>query len=168
MVAPPSHAELYAHLNAHLAEQMQSRRTSGVNAPVRSLPSGLEPLEHFSEAFKATSPLEAEPQIADDLNFAIKMHLDNCDGDINAWREIQFNNFSSAVRSLEDIEPIFNAQRPKSSVLCLAHVSVLANALAAFPMDGQTASPSSLLWALNPGPSAFFWNLLEEVYGSFL
>ena len=44
-----------------LAARSQDRRSAGVNAPVRAVPSGLSEIEHFRQAFDASSPFDSPP-----------------------------------------------------------------------------------------------------------
>ena len=68
----PDEAEQFAHSSNFLIEQAQSRKTAGKSAPVRSVPLGLSSQDHFAAAIAVTSPLDKEPPLADDLDFAIR------------------------------------------------------------------------------------------------
>ena len=117
-------------MNAHLIEQLQSRRTSGARAPVKTLPPGLSPIEHFKEAPLAPSPLEAEPPIPYDLEFALQQCVE-CP-DIDVWRQERFLELKGILDTCDTLLPIFSNARSPSSSRCSSHVNAVANALAAY------------------------------------
>ncbi len=92
--APPDSAELYQHLNTHLAEQMQSRRSTGADAPVRCLPSDLVARDHFLEASLSASPLASPASVSQDLEFS---HARHSAESLENWRVEQYETHECLI-----------------------------------------------------------------------
>ena len=69
----PDVYEQSAHTTNYLLEMAQARKSAGLAAPVRAVPLGLDPEEHFHAGCVADSPLSSEPQISDDLDYAVRV-----------------------------------------------------------------------------------------------
>ena len=67
----PGFNEVNPVTSSFLVKKCKSRKTAGSNAPVRAVPSGLNELEHFEAGLIAPNPLEAEPPLPNDSEFAI-------------------------------------------------------------------------------------------------
>ena len=77
---PPVQFVLSAHSPNLLIENMQSRRSAGINVPLKAVPCGLTPEVHY-----VCSPLEREPELPDDLDFAVRTVIAEA-GNIDNWR----------------------------------------------------------------------------------
>ena len=128
---PPDAAELNAHVEAHLAEQLQSRRVAGRNAPIKAVPDGLEPLEHFAAGLHAKSPLDVQPRIAADLQFAVDRVCELGDK-IDSWRQAQMDCFKAALSQLRGLRQSLEDKRSSASRICSPHVDPAAVMLGAF------------------------------------
>ena len=69
---PPAQSEMNASISSYLAERIQSRKQSGVAAPLLAVPSGLEPVAHFEAGLIAGSPLNVQSEAPHDLDIAVK------------------------------------------------------------------------------------------------
>ena len=95
----PDMHEQSAHKINFLLEQAQARKSAGLAAPVRAVPLGLDPIEHFHAGCVADSPLGAEPQISDDLDYAVRVIVRE-GANIDNWRKEQFRVLCMASQSL--------------------------------------------------------------------
>ena len=95
----PDDAEVNAHSTCFLLERQQGRKQAGAQAPVRTVPWGLEPAEHFEAGLHSRSPLEEEPMVPDDLDFAVRTIVEKGSG-IDEWRQSQFERLEQMSQSV--------------------------------------------------------------------
>ena len=94
---PPDTFELHNSLSAYLSEQLQAKRMTGWSTPIMSVPSGLQPEEHFRQGCLAASPFDCDAGLPDDLEFAVRTIAEQ-KGNIREWRLEQFNRLKSFFR----------------------------------------------------------------------
>ena len=70
-VIPPCASEMNSQLGLALAENLQSRRTTGRYVPLVAVMAGLPPQEHFEQGLLSKSPLDEAPEVPADLCFAV-------------------------------------------------------------------------------------------------
>ena len=97
----PDENEVNPVTSSFLAAKLQARKTSGSNAPFRAVPSGLDELEHFEAGLIAQNPLEIEPKLPLDLEFAIEKVSHSGDGKLlEKWRSEQFGKIKAISEEL--------------------------------------------------------------------
>ncbi len=121
--------EQSAHSTNYLLEQAQSRKSAGLAAPVRAVPLGLDPLEHFRAGCIADSPLSDEPRISDDLEYAVRIIVRE-GSNIANWRKEQFKSLRAASEQLAGVRDSLNAGRGPNSVKCASNINLENVALA--------------------------------------
>ena len=121
--------EQSAHSTNYLLEQAQSRKSAGLAAPVRAVPLGLDPLEHFRAGCIADSPLSDEPRISDDLEYAVRIIVRE-GSNIAKWREEQFKSLRAASAQLKEFREHLNLGRGPNSLKCAANINLENVALA--------------------------------------
>ena len=90
---PPDSAELYAHSSSFLAEGLQNNKVVGRHTPLKVVPNGLDPLNHFELGIASEPPLDALQMVPQDLAFAIEKVCELRDK-IDVWRSQRFEDAS--------------------------------------------------------------------------
>ena len=120
---PPDYAEMSSHSTSFLAEGFQSRKSVGPRLPTRALPTGLTQKEHFEAALDAVSPLDKEPPVADDYEFAVRTIVRE-GKQINEWREKQMGVFMNLRNRCSAHAVRLEAQRSENSSLCAGNIDL--------------------------------------------
>lgn len=128
---PPDSAELHGHSSNFLVERRQSRKSVGARLHVRAVPTGLSPEEHFWAALQVDSPMEKDPEVPMDIEFAIEMELQLGAG-IKIWRKQQLALLDKLIGKCIDRAQRLDEQRMPNARLCAAAVKVEALELLAY------------------------------------
>ena len=130
----PDIFEQNAHSTSFLAEQLQSKRQAGRNPPVMTIPRGLPPEIHFEQGLKVESPLDVEPPVPDDLDFALRTIVKESKN-IDAWRAQQFSKLNAFVEECTPLATSWDEQRSDNSVKVASHVSLVGIDLSAYSLS---------------------------------
>ena len=112
---------MYAHLSSFLAEGLQNKRVAGRSTPVKAVPNGLDPADHFELGIVSESPLDASPKVPEDLAFAIAKVCE-LGTDIDEWRSRRFAEMSALINKLGELKESLEASRTHTSLKCSSHV----------------------------------------------
>ena len=155
---PPDQCEMNAHSVQFLSEGLQARKSAGRNAPLKAVPAGLEPRVHFRVGMAAASPLDQEAELPADLTFCVNK-LDELRGEIDQWRQSQFDLFAGQLAKLEGLQAELVASRSFCANACTAHVNPAANLLAVMTIAWPDLACSDLICqgARPLGPQPSFW-----------
>ena len=126
----PDESELNANTPSMLVESLQGRRATGRHTILSAVPAGLTPLEHFREGLSAASPLDSEPQVPHDIEFALQK-LKELGSNIHEWRLNQLKLLKDFLSKHNTWERELSVDRSFSSLRCSSHVSISANLTAA-------------------------------------
>ena len=102
---PRDSAELHAHSASFLVEGLQNKRSAGARAPARAVPTGPSPTDHFEYGLEAESPLEAEPEYPDGLDYSVRVILREGEN-IDSWGMIQLQQFESLAAKCSEQQTI--------------------------------------------------------------
>ena len=121
---PPDAAEHFAHSANYLVEGAQSRKSSGIAAPKRVVPVGLEPVAFFEQALLEPSPLQEEPNVSADLEFSVRKVCE-LGADIDKWRDQQWKLFCDCAVKCQHLTSSFDAQRSLQSAKCAPNIDLV-------------------------------------------
>ena len=104
MCPPRQSRAFWAHSSSFLVEGLQSRRTAGAHIPIRAVPTGLSPADHFDIGLDAELPLEAEPKYRDS-DFAVRTLIREGVG-IEAWRQQRMHKMLTFLAQCDDYKAV--------------------------------------------------------------
>ena len=108
------------------------------------MPKGLPRRAHFDAAAAATSPLEKQPTIPDDLLFACRA-IATHGKDVGKWRRKQFRTLKRHMHSANSLREVFEGLREPASAKVSGHLRA----------DRFDVAGHSIKW-----PDTDFWALL--------
>ena len=135
----PDAVELHAHSPNFMIDQLQSRRSSGVNVPFRVVPMGLSPQQHFHAAMNEQSPFLGEPKLPEDLDFAVRTVVRE-GKDIGKWRRVQMDKLWEVSRYCKNLEHDAAQSRGVNSQNCASAINVHNIAIAAAAINWPDAA----------------------------
>ena len=117
---PPDWAEMNAHGVGGLAEKVQGRKHGPYHlrkpvaplGPVSSLPKCLPPEVHFRAGCQASSPMEGDIHVPDDLDFAIRTTI-GLGGKADAWRRNQMKMLKLWFRQAQTVKEVWSPFKSK-------------------------------------------------------
>ena len=115
----PSASEMNSKIGLVLAENLQSRKTTGRNTPLVAVMAGLPEHEHFAQGLLAISPLDAAPEVPAELQFAVDKIIKHA-SNIDSWRKEQMRIFREALKALGPLNKAYNRHRSHPSKQCSA------------------------------------------------
>ena len=126
----PHNSELYAGTSSMLVESIQARKAAGRHTHLSAVPAGLDPITHFNVGCSAVSPLDAEPEIAHDLEFCLQK-LKELGSGIHEWRLNQLKLLSNFLEKHKGWGLDLGLSRSVSAARCSSHINIAANIVGA-------------------------------------
>lgn len=117
----PDWADLHAFQAARSAGGLQRKSDGFAVSHQRLIPYGLPPNLHVLVAESVPSPFQVCVQVADDLDFAIRMVV-KFGAEIRAWRQAQWRILSSFLKQTGPLLHWFDQKRTASSQRVSAHL----------------------------------------------